>query len=953
MKIGVIMSNSTNQVTLDYTKLTHADIVNDFIQRVKNDSRFANLSSASIFQLLVESIAGVLDMSNYYIQRTAEESFSDTARLDSSMIKLSHNKGYQPRRPIPAHATIGVQLKGPLPSKLKAGDNIWFNNNDLVLSYSKNNYLLDHSYSYTLTANDISNGTSSTWAKTIQYSVPANMKDGYIELNGTKSYKTGNLSNIKVIQGDKKTTTIYAKDNVDSMSTQYQFYDIDDLTFSDYIGERDYFATKDSETVKENGICKIGLSNDKDNPFQTLFSIELINAYLNSDVLAYNGTTDTPESPLAVCRVYSNQDKTVRIEFGDGSVISNGFNNIDEFLTVEYLSTVGASANKSGSTNDLLTCSNKFYAIGDDIIDVTSNISFIILSDVTGGCDFESLKKMQINSSLFSGRGLSLISLKDYRSYLLTLSDPITVTNSSVFGEYEVENNGEVDEQHELQNILLYSISNNFYRNSDFVNIFDNDYADNSYSNLMLYGTRTEYLEHIVDLFKLLKAPTAFYNYQYGTTSNSLVTKFQTIQSLIKDKTEVSSSLYSIPPIVHYFDVVGTIKVNKTYEIQSAKTEIEDSLYEWLSDTITFNTSVYKSDIVKKILENDNINSISIDIKPSSLLKSEDLDFVYTLDNEDTDNSDIEFDYINSDDESTENTAIEAEIETLEVEKEAAITTYNTYKSSPSSSMQSLASAALTSITTISAKIAALQTQLASSSYYNVIIFSTSDSESNTLASSDLEDKTFTLKITNNSTNVVQTVTSNSSNITLVDDQLTVTLSNKIYLDLSGTSYTIDLTVSSENDLFSLSNLLNGSTYSDGNVSIKSSTIVGYLNTYLSNLSVQNTADRAIKLPYYLYANEAYGHKETFEKLGTDVYNMKQFYYSMLPSLLNSIGITLSTDDFENSSWVVFNDMTVALYELLAASLADSVLDDNNNITNYSLPNEIPVIRMNQIEYTY
>ena len=45
--------------------------------------------------------------------------------------------------------------------------------------------------------------------------------------------------------------------------------------------------------------------------------------------------------------------------------------------------------------------------------------------------------------------------------------------------------------------------------------------------------------------------------------------------------------------------------------------------------------------------------------------------------------------------------------------------------------------------------------------------------------------------------------------------------------------------------------------------------------------------------------------------------------------------------------------MVKDLYMILAASLADSVLDENNNVVNYSLPNEIPVFRLNQLTYSY
>ena len=78
-----------------------------------------------------------------------------------------------------------------------------------------------------------------------------------------------------------------------------------------------------------------------------------------------------------------------------------------------------------------------------------------------------------------------------------------------------------------------------------------------------------------------------------------------------------------------------------------------------------------------------------------------------------------------------------------------------------------------------------------------------------------------------------------------------------------------------------------------------------------------------------------------------------KFLYDGIDSILGTLGITLESSDLTSEKWVIVNMMVKDLYMILAASLADSVLDENNNVVNYSLPNEIPVFRLNQLTYSY
>ena len=81
---------------LNYTDLTFNEIVSQVNDRLREDpeKRFDSFLESSVAQTMIEIFAASTDMTNYYIERRAEEQFLDTARLKSSVIQLSKILGY-------------------------------------------------------------------------------------------------------------------------------------------------------------------------------------------------------------------------------------------------------------------------------------------------------------------------------------------------------------------------------------------------------------------------------------------------------------------------------------------------------------------------------------------------------------------------------------------------------------------------------------------------------------------------------------------------------------------------------------------------------------------------------------------------------------------------------------------------------------------------------------------
>ena len=309
----------------NYTKITYQAMLEEFTDRLKNDPRFKNMSSASIYYLFIEMLTATMDMTNYYMERTAEEAFIDTAKLDSSVIKHGKNLGYNPIRNTPAEAEIAIEIKGPLPSTLlNKKATIYFSQDELELSFNGRKYILNTDYSYTFKPEDIEAGQSSTWSKTLYLSVPKDSR--YLEIQGDKVYRSSATLPIKVFQGEVKKEIIYGVNNVGKLGKAYQFYDIDNIKFSNWYGKRDPNGWYKDNFYKKNSWTKIGIGATEENAFSddNLYDIEDVSIYLNDQVQKFVSNDDKENfSTLKVCSLSTNSDKTIRLRFGDGIIVNN------------------------------------------------------------------------------------------------------------------------------------------------------------------------------------------------------------------------------------------------------------------------------------------------------------------------------------------------------------------------------------------------------------------------------------------------------------------------------------------------------------------------------------------------------------------------------------------------------------------------------------------------------
>ena len=120
----------------------------------------------------------------------------------------------------------------------------------------------------------------------------------------------------------------------------------------------------------------------------------------------------------------------------------------------------------------------------------------------------------------------------------------------------------------------------------------------------------------------------------------------------------------------------------------------------------------------------------------------------------------------------------------------------------------------------------------------------------------------------------------------------------------------------------------------------------------MKGLKIHDTADRAIDLPYNIKSFDVITRTETIMRRGDlkasedDTLSEKEFWNYLIKVILNKYypNITESTDIYGND-WKAAERLIIDLYKLIKPGISDSILDDNNNVVNYSMDQDIAIIR--------
>lgn len=910
------------ELSNNYTRITYQEILEDLQNRLDNDERFKNVSNASIFRLLVEMVASTADMTNYYMQRTAEEGFIDTCKLLSSAIKHGHNLGYNPIRNTPATAEIKFRIRGPLPTALKAGATVYFSQDETDVSFNGRKYKLWTDYSYTFTESDIINGKSATWVKDLIWSRGIDNKN-YGVIDGVKVFNEADVLPIKIFQGDFKTEIISGYNQQRKLGKSYQFYDINDINFSNWYGKRDPNGYSKGILIPKNSYTQVGIGVKESEAFENLFEIEDQSIYLNEKVIRKknedeNSSKETVE-PLKICCITTNSDKTVRIQFGDGNIVSNGVNNGDESIFVKYLVCDGSLANTVGTKEAIMNLNNSFYATqqGSPVIDITPNVQIILNSDISNGVDFESVESIKINApAWFASNFGKLITVNDFISYFRTLTVPIKVKNAIAWGQDDMENlkNNAVTYGNNT-NLICYSIASETYNINGKLNgcynvLLDNDDYRTAFT---LYGNGREYISHLIDYVKILKSYDSIYDEQYEKRpTENWAKNVKLIRENMENKMAIGTKIFSLPPIVHYYDVVGTVTVSTLSKMQSIKTEIENKVYKWLNDTCNYGKKIYKSDIIKFFTNNADVSNVDLNIKISDIEKNT---------NEKTYTFDTSFFKIIPD------TNISNELNTILLYKNSDFITENN------------------------------------------------------ITAETFKDKRITIKKKDNDEYVVFEKMGSTIASSVTEDSEKIVLSFKYGYFEGDKPESIQIVMVASDDFASTSVMPKESNAEDYGMSgDKMKDIIYGLSNWLHGCSTKDKAQRSIPLEYEIILNDIKStlraknsngewiflntndnnitHQETIKRVGSEFssYNKelteRAFWNYFVPDVIVENYSDKEISEYTKEDWNNISSLTYDIYAQMKATFSDSILDDNNNIINFSMSNELPIVRLN-INYTY
>lgn len=1027
---------------MDNTSITFEDLYSNYLSMISSDKRFKNIGSATLIGMFLEMLAATSDMANFNLQRMLEEGFFRTAKLDSSYIKLCKNWGYAPRRAIPAQGELNVIFKGPFPRELKNLPKnekltITLANDQCNLSFLDMSFRLTDSIEYDFTDADKENCTSPNWSKRVKSVVIDASTNEFSPLKLAKSpVNNANLFPIKCYQGEIKKIVFdgaeYNAKQEDAKKTNNsnfsqttdnnlgQRFDIDDLSFSNWYGIRDPFAVKfrrsnyDDTYSPHNGLTKV-YTRYKNSPVSSVFEIEDRSILLNKKILEnFEAALPTGDAVPRICLIETNPDKTVSVNFGPFSFLSQLaiVGKYDEAtqttiypdLYIEYLSTRGAFGNKVGIREAQLTNTTKLMlhtSIG--AFDITNNVQFVFAGDLVGGENFESKEDMYDNAEAYWTSMLKLVSKRDFINYFNSLITPIDVICALIYGHKELENTYEMNRFKKAKdqlaintadinlNYLFYTLASHMYVNTgNDVYMPKNIFVKDSKANWVSDGFVPEFQEngnsepatlycdeyndHITDFIKCMVSQESFYNHyailpEIAKDDSQFMKNIKEITHNINKLTPTNTIVMSLPPFLHYYDLVGDIEVDAgTTDIADFQEKLYTKIYKYL-DTLTLETrEIYKSNIIKLCMDEDHVLNANLDLKVSDIISPTFKDNAWFEEDQykgvrvilNTEKLTDEFDkYRNWKD--YENDLIFNEIIIPKIDSklmgfdinnltdESSIHIhFRIYNYSPYSNTESK----LRSTVDHSSKFTYEEFPSYIKIYLHTPYEGTQISLPPVFGSNKLYNSTtdYTVDYAKTEQEIAEQLTNDL--IAHNEDPEKCRLYNIIARDDEGGFMT---TTSYGNNY-----------WSDSKYEVTKSRAEEYgltldeltdLNTYvldwMNNLYVHNTADRAIDLPYQIKTFNVVTRSETIMRRGDIISNddntlsEKEFWNYLIASILNkyySKAIIESTDIF-GDAWKRAERLIIDLYKLFKPGISDSILDDNNNIVNYSMDQDIAIIR--------
>ena len=617
-----------------YGKITYNQANEDLKQiMVAKGGQSADVSPGSYGTVIREMLAAHTDILGFWTESAFNNGWLETATTVEAGYVGARFLGYSIRRPIPARAGFNIKLK-------RTG------------KYSTVKIVVPKGTTFSVSGNTM------TVVDDVEMLYDRNDPD----------YETGILKVISgravVCEGSFKSVTYF------SDGSQFQEFQLQDPTFSDWFGESDPNHTEPDDMASRVGrFTKIttdsGLVDNIDpvpgyeeKIFWRIDRRGLVDPNLNktiNDLAVYKD--DGNKTLNYTCLVTTANDGSVKLEFGDGIISAIPYG----MIGINYFSTKGVSG------NILNVAGTKMLPSGTDILIVQadgkesdlsiSDITFALTTDITGGTDIESLESIKRNApSVFN----SLDSLGNRSTYTRYLSNISDVKYAIAFGEDILSRYSKAKPDIKYANIVRFTVLKDLYRERDgkfyrtdpyeyyvkgfkvngLMNLWDYDYSTlpgTAYIDEQDRAIATMLSSMERDNVAIQQNGNALSVADFVSkylpklsTSYAPINKFSTGLRPI-DMVEVGSELYLImeglnrrgyvtlgngqhsyvPPTVHDMNIGIDLILHEGANFSDIKTTVSNRIYSYLRDNTRFASPVYRSaleSLIQQLPETAGVN---------------------------------------------------------------------------------------------------------------------------------------------------------------------------------------------------------------------------------------------------------------------------------------------------------------------------------------------------------
>jgi hypothetical protein len=615
---------------LNFTGLTRDQIIEELNVKFAT-TKFKNTTESSLAKLMLNSFAGMVDINNYNIQRRAEESFPDTAKLKSSMIGNARLLGYDIQRPVPASGVFGITITW-------TDDGTSLLNNEVTIlpfqsftynsfTYNSISYINEKQLKFIILWANLTADEKTAKSYTV---TPDDLYDYVIAEDKTlcKVIFPDNADDLDysaftLLQGETKYTKIFAgtADTNNQIGQKFQVYKINDLTFSDLYGSNDLFFDNTNPLSQKGSLTQVTITSagtsvrDAFNDPDTCFIIDRRSLLQPELVNDYNFISPDIDSSIKVCLIRTAKDQTVELKFGDGRYTSLGLETEGDAIFIKYFSTLGAGANISYIKDDTISA-------GFSIVTSAAGLTGIFTwysNSISNGLDLESNESIEINAPAIYSSLDRLITKSDYDVYLRKLGYKNVIT----WGESEerkffmsLENLDSTltkDVARRLFNVIMFCVTEPLYTAED-GNWINADTTAMISDLDPTYDPTAPFASTSKNIYNLMVNQDYISNELDGIPSNSAL---RTLIDNISSKSSFTIRPVYVSPFIHTFNITGTVKIDPFVNAASIRKDIQNKLYAYLNDINDFNSEIKISNLTEIINSFNGVKYSDIKLEPS------------------------------------------------------------------------------------------------------------------------------------------------------------------------------------------------------------------------------------------------------------------------------------------------------------------------------------------------